>query len=251
MSEAYGIPPGWRVDGYRVDENGAVTLEVVKPWTPLLVGEGDALTLPQIPKPPTIAGFRLTSGGWKRAEAGGMAITFEYQGFAPPEDGEENKRPEDEAGATWSLRGSLFQKDIRTISNWSKVSVDYEWKNDQKEFDDYLADTSKVVSPWVSTNDGKKKKLNPMRGVKSVDDFSATLTKTFLAKKVPPYIFQRINYVVGSAGPAGKIKDRDWKYMAPDFEQHGDFFRISEHLELSGPGGWQKDLYSNRAEAAG
>jgi len=50
----YGPEPGWRVEGYSRDINGAVTLEVVKPWSPLLEDDGDALRLPDIPVPPVI-----------------------------------------------------------------------------------------------------------------------------------------------------------------------------------------------------
>lgn len=243
MANDYGVAPGWRVDGYQMDRNGAVTLEVVKPWEPLLTADGEGLSLPQIPRPPAITNYKLVSGGWKRSEAGGMEISFEYEGVQPPDGGGGGEYTNGEIGATWSMRGSLYQKDVRTTPRWTQVREDYVWNDAEKEFPDFLPDDSKVKTIWVATSKGNKK-LNPMRGVSSVDDYSAVLTKTYLSRSLPIGIFLRINQTVRQ--PYSELPTwvtRDWKYMAPEWDEHGDLFRISEHMELSGPGGWNKDLY--------
>lgn len=255
MAKILGTPPGWRVDSYRVDRNGAATVELVKPWEPILTPDGAGmLALPDLPVAPLVTGFAVSGLGWRRQPGGGMEVTASYQGYQPlAPDGSSPMTPrgEDEPGATWSLSGSLYQKDVRAVANWDEVKKQYEWDTARQEFPDFLSKLSEVTSTWTKNPDGKDVKLNPARGVRSVDDFSGTLTKTFLAKEVPEYIFSRIGWVVNRAGPVPVLKGRNWKYMAPDFEPHGDFFRIMEHLELSGPGGWDKLLYKNRAGEAG
>lgn len=251
MAKILGTPPGWRVDSYRVDRNGAATVELVKPWEPILTAEGD---LPPLPAAPQISEFTKAGLGWRRQPGGGMELTATYEGYQSLDKGGGGAmKPREDADpeVTWSLSGSLYQKDVRAVANWDEVAEKYEWDAGRQEFPEFLAGDSKVSNTWGTDAKGKKVKLNPARGVRSVDDFSATLTRTFLAEDVPDYIFDRIGWVVKRAGPVPVLKGRDWKYMAPDFEMHGVLFRISEHLELSGPGGWDKLLYKKRAEEAG
>lgn len=240
MADVYGTAPGWRVESYQVDKNGGATLEVVKPWEPILSGQDDRLTLPDVPEPPTIEGWRVSAGGWKRTKTGGLAMAFQYEGVRPTGGGGQGG---EEIGVRWKASGSIYQKDIRTVANWEKVRRIYQWDDKLKEFPDLLPPGLGLDSPWVATDEGLKK-LNPLRGVKSIDDFSGVLTKTYLAKSIPAGIYMRINRIIKKPHSAmPDLGERDWKYMAPEWEEHGDYYRVYEHLELSGPGGWNKDLY--------
>lgn len=236
----YGKDPAWKVDGYRRDRNGAVTLEVIKPWAALLVPDGDRLTLPDMPTPPSIPGFTVATGSWKKTRDGGMAVSFQYEGIEP---GMTGSGPEGEMGVRWSGNGNLYQRYIKTHPEWAKLRDQFEWDDNRREFPDTLTDPISTVGFYGGAFNTSEK-LNPMRGVTGYDDYSCILTKSYLSATLPAGIFLRQNTIVKKPWAAlPNLADRDWKYGAPDWSPHGNIFRIAEHLELSGEGGWIVPLY--------
>lgn len=245
MSEFYGTPPDWRVEEVAIDEQGAISLVIARPWNPVVTESGGRLSLPEIPPAPAVQGYDIGPGRWRRTKDGGFSMTYELKGVDPSYGG--GADPDDFPQIQWSMSGSLYQRFIKTNPNWEKLKNKYSWDDGKKEFAEqkpFGTDGTNYGLNGDGQSSSNTGTISEMYGVTSYDDYSARLTKSYLTPDPDASLLDRINRIIEVPwARLGKIKDRNWKIGAPSFESHGKWCRNSETYELSGPGGWNPDLY--------
>ena len=246
MSVVHGKVPGWRVESFNVDTNGAVTLELALPWEPIVKSSPEALEVPRAPSPPSLVGYGMMGGGWRRTRDGGMAVVYSY-GTVDDSFAGKNKQ---EFGVKWSLAGSFRGRSILTHPNFKNLKKLYGWDDLKRSFTETLP-TKRDGSAWEpGTTDAEK--ISDMYGVTSYDDLSAVLTKTYISRTVPRDLLSAGGKVIKK--PWSKINDfedgRNWMVLPGTAEPHGDVWRIRISFVLSVPGGHNTDVYGQNALGA-
>lgn len=238
MSEVYGTPPGWRVESYKVDRNGAITLEVALPWTPMPETTDLVLRVSQFPVPPSIPGYGFMGGQLRRTRDGGLSTVYAYGTLA---DSFGDVAQTEEPGVSWSISGSFRGRSILTHPNIAALKEKYGWDDVRRAFKE-RREASTQGNGWKKETE---QPFSEMYGVTSYDDLSATLTKTFIARRPPAELLTGAGQIVKSPWKAlGNFDDgRDWMVLPGAADPHGNVWRISISYLLSGPGGHNRDVY--------
>jgi hypothetical protein len=248
MSEAYGKAPGWRVESYRVDRNGGVTLELALPWEPIVKGANDGLiSVPKAPSAPKLDGYGVIGGGWKRTNDGGMAVVYSYGSV----DQEFNGKPGKDIGVVWSVAGSFRGRSILTHPNLKTLKEKYGWDDVKRAFPEKMPAAAAASSSWAASSSSEGK-LSDAYGITSYDDLSAVLTKTYFSARVPAGVLAGAGRVIKK--PWAELDDfdddRNWLQLPGTADPHGNYYRIVISYLLSGPGGHNTDIYGSKALAA-
>lgn len=237
----YGKDLDWRIEGDDTNERGERTVQIAIPWTPGLKIANGTITMAEVPSPPTMSGMKFGGRSLRRTNDGGMSIILTYKGVDPDAGG---LNTEGEIGTTYRISGSLYQRYIKTHPDFPKLKTIYLWDEEKKEFSDTVPFVTPDMYGWGGANNNTTDIPNPFAGVTSFDDSAMMIFKTYLVRELKLDPWMRRNKIVKTAIPGlGQFEDRDFKYGTADADPFGRGYRITEKLELSGPGGWLKPLY--------
>ena len=172
-------------------------------------------------------GALFVGGGGSGDESGSWVCDFNYEKVVSGDNAS------DDIGLVEELDYSMKQDPISSHPRFAEIRAAYPWDEVAKAFKDKLA--SGQDSPVYGTTDY----LN----------FSCVYRQTRTLSKVPGAIFGNIGAIddnvpfVRMNDPAS-ADDRTWLYLAPKISSRGNAFVVAQEWMLSGPGGWNEDIYS-------
>ncbi len=167
---------------------------------------------------------------------------------------EDEKKPgEDRDHPEYDLQTSTVQEPILTHPKWASL------EDAILEALKMVMDGYKRTTPFEIEINGKKEKstlydvLKPLKPkellqciIKGVTHYNAPhsiLTVRYRATEVP-YISTTGSIVASVPGGFATPSGRDWYFHGPSWQMKGSELWVTEVYELSGPGGWNKFIYS-------
>ena len=219
--------------GGSVDRTGIVSVDV-----PMWVGSlGEALSV----SVPLGLGVPLVSRNFKQSEDGGYEVTLHFEGM------EDTGPKEDET--TFEFDVSMSEDPVEAHPNFDAISEKYGWDDVEKAFPKF--------SPGTSTSDGSaldkksKAKKNPLYGTESYLSVGAVFRKTYASRTIPAGLLRGIGAIVDRPPDIGQFQipstgsKRNWLKLAPKIRRRGNSVEVTEEWMLSGPNGWNTDIYSS------
>lgn len=216
--------------GGSVDRNGIVSIDV-----PMWVGTlSEALSVSAT----LDLDIPLVSRSFKQSEEGGYEVTLHYEGidYQPKED-----------QTTFEFDVSMSEDPVESHPNFDAIAEKYGWDEVEKAFPKF---------PPGGTSDGgalsKKTKAakNPLYGTESYLAVGAIFRKTYAARTIPASVLRGIGGIVERPPDIGQFhmpstgSKRNWLKLAPKIRRRGNSVEVTEEWMLSGPNGWNKDIYS-------
>ena len=218
--------------GGSVDRNGIISIDL-----PLWVASlGEALTTSL----DLGIGIPLVSRNFKQSEEGGYEVTLHFEGL-------ENDAQEDQT--TFEFDVSLSEDPIESHPNFEAIAKKYGWDEVEKAFP--------KTPPATSAPDGgalgkkSKAKKNPLYGTESFLAVGAVFRKTYATRTIPSGVLRGIGAIVDRPPNIGQFhipstgSKRNWLKLAPKIRRRGNSVEITEEWMLSGPNGWNSDIYSS------
>lgn len=254
MAVHYGNEFRWRVDGMNIDTDGAVTLELVHPWSPPPAGDDGRLVLPRLPALPQIAGYQPDGGRWKRTKSGGMEIAVDFKGLYTNDDSPSFSFGDAyEWQPKWSASGNFRGVDIRLNPNFAKLKGKYGWDEEKEAFPEVMTGTFSTMSAWIS-GETELENVSPVYGVTSFDQLGVVVTRRSL-RRTAAGLFRDVGKIVRRP-PWGELEDfgendpdprkrTNWRIFPPSIDPHGLYYRAAEHWVL---GVWNTDIYEEVAQ---
>ena len=185
-------------------------------------------------RPPEIGGIGLPliKRDVKERGDGGYDVGFYFDGkFDPNEPGEE-----------FSLEGSTSEDPIESFPYLQYLIETY--NGDRK-------DDGKVIFPLTMEVDDEEVQ-NPMHGVSSYLVSGIVWTHTFVCKEFPEWIVRGLGVIdTPAVGPSGQKPPqlhgkRNWLRIRATATYRGNVWKVVISWLLSGPGGWNPDIYRYR-----
>jgi hypothetical protein len=167
-------------------------------------------------------------------------VTYNYEGAS----GGDNSFSEDEV--TFELDTTMAEEPIETHPSFAALKKLYGWDQDERRFNEFLA---QVPKEGALAGTKEKGKPNPLFGVDSYLAIGCVYRKTYAARTLPAAILRGIGTIVEKPPDIGQfhlpssISKRNWLKLAPKISKRGSAIQISEEWMLSGPSGWKKPIY--------
>lgn len=221
--------------GGSVDRNGVISIDVPM-WVPTL-GEALRVTIDLGVAVP------LVSRSFKQSEEGGYEVSLRFEGI----NAENSNPPEDQT--TFEFDVSMSEDPIEAHPNFDAISEKYGWDEVERAFPKF--------PPGTATSDGSalgkksKTKKNPLYGTESYLAVGAVFRKTYATRTIPAGVLRGIGSIVERPPNIGQFhipstgSKRNWLKLAPKIRRRGNSVEITEEWMLSGPNGWNKDVYSS------
>lgn len=237
MGEGRIISAGTESVSGAVDEKlGLMALRIPGHWK---AGSGDTWVsalrdaLAWMPAEITGLGLALVKRDIKPSPSGGFEVVFNMDGhYAPSEaDGEE------------------FELDGTAAEN--RIEAHDEIKRLIEKYDGQRKDDGTVTFPLTVSVNGREIE-NPMHGVKGFYLPSLMWTRNTVSDQFPLTMVRALGCV--DTPPTGKrgqraptlTGNRNWLKMRAKGTWRGNVWKITESWLLSGPGGWNPDVYHYR-----
>ena len=162
---------------------------------------------------------------------GAYLVSFDLEGHFSPDsaDGEE-----------FNLEGSTSEDKIEAHPDIQMLLEKYNGKRDD--------DDGKITFPIFLEVNGQKER-NPMHGVESYFVPSLVWTRSWVGPSFSDSIVRALGTIdtpgVGRRGqrPPSLSGGRNWLKMRAKADWRGNIWKVSESWMLSGPGGWNPDVY--------
>lgn len=218
--------------GGSVDRNGIASVDVPM-WVPTL---SNALSI----VPNLNLGIPLVSRNFKQSEEGGYEVTLHFEGI------EAEETPDDKA--TFEFDVSMSEEPIESHPSFTTIAEKYGWDDVERAFP--------KTAPEGATGSGSalgkksKSKKNPLYGTESYLAVGAIFRKTHAARVIPSGVLRGIGSIVERPPGIGAFNipstggARNWLKLAPKIRRKGNSVEVTEEWMLSGPAGWNKDVYS-------
>jgi hypothetical protein len=214
-----------------VDRNGVLSIDVPM-WVSSL---REAITV----RPSVDLGIPLVSRSFQLSEEGGYEVTVHYEGL----DG----NPAEEQ-ITFEFDISMSEDPIEAHPNFDGISEKYGWDEVERAFPKYPPDT---VSEGGALARKSKAKKNALYGTESYLAVGAVFRKTYAVQTIPSGVLHGIGGIVSRPPDIGQFRmpatgsKRNWLKLAPKIRRRGNSVEITEEWMLSGPNGWNSDIYSS------
>lgn len=253
MPEPYGQPPAPWVEDYEVEETGLHKATVVVPLAPNEPGGSVQDVLRGLPEPPRLDGlapvnYRL------RHRVGGYRAEIRYEGGGPGEPVVFEPRG-DEQIAVYAFDAADAQVPITSHPNFQALADKYAWVQDEG-FARYYDPESGDAETGLRGADGPEAegRPNPLYRVDSYNQIGGVVTKTVVREQVPANLLQGVGGIEKPDIPPHLlpgVKDRNFLKMTPRWRKRGNVVEIRFAWIMSGPGGWNPDVYDLQTEREG
>ena len=224
-----------------VDKNGVVNIQV-KFWVATLqectrYTPGDlGITLPLVSRT-----FSQSEGGPESSGEAGYEVTLHYEGA-------EADFKNSDTQTTFEFDATMTEEPIQSHPSFDKIAKKYDWRTQEKAFGELMPATTNTGSALSKdTTPGGK---NPLYGCESYLGVGATFRKTYASTRIPAGILKGIGTIISAPPGVGQFyvpatgSKRNWLKLAPKVRRRGSAVEITEEWMLSGPAGWNKDIYS-------
>ena len=234
----YGVTPEYKVKGLRINKVGIYTGEVEVfhkvTGTKAASINPDWLLPSNAPNP-----FGIPCTGASAGISGSVVtVEFTYEGGS-------NTQPEQaESDYVVELDASMAEAPIEAHPQFAALKAKYGWADDK--FPEFVKADAGTALP------GKTVDLavtSPVYGVESWLVAGAVLRVSFSGRAVPSWVIKGIGQIV--ARPQGFSKlgislppKRNWLKLGPKITEQGNRYKIVCEFMLSGPRGWNKDIYN-------
>lgn len=159
----------------------------------------------------------------------------------------------DDDHITFELDFSMSQEPIESHPNFAAVIKDkYGWNKLRRQFAEFMPGTGGTSGGGFGGASTAKKKKNDLYGTDSYLEVGAIFRKTYLRRSIPSNVLRGLGAIVSSPPGLGQFPmdvgpNRNWLKLAPKISRRGNLVQISEEWMLSGPRGWNKDVYNRSA----
>ena len=213
-----------------VDKNGVITIEVPM-WVATL---NEALHV----FPSIEIGLPIVSRNFKQSEDAGYEVTVHFEGLTsePNED-----------QITFEFDVSMSEDPIESHPNFDSIAQKYGWDEVERMFPKYAPGST---SSGGALNKQSTAKKNPLYGTESYLAVGAVFRKTYAGRVIPGGVLRGIGSIVERPPDIGQFQmpttgsKRNWLKLAPKIRRRGNSVEVTEEWMLSGPNGWNKDIYS-------
>lgn len=214
-----------------VDRNGVLSVDVPM-WVATL---REALSV----RPDIDLGIPLVSRSFKQSEEGGYEVTVHYEGL-------DGKEPADDQ-ITFEFDISMSDDPIEAHPNFDTIAEKYGWDEVERSFPKFPPEQT---SEGNALGKKSKAKKNPLYGTESYLAVGAVFRKTYAVRAIPAGLLHGIGGIVSRPPDIGQFRmpatgsKRNWLKLAPKIRRRGNSVEITEEWMLSGPNGWNQDIYS-------
>ena len=240
MSTTRGTIPDYTVKGLRVNKLRIFTGEVEKQYRidGVATKINPSWLLPEnAPNP-----FGLPCTGASSTVSHGMCIiNFTYEGNTAGQDTFKS--------SDWVVEMDNTMKDepIQVHPDFASLADKYAWNKDKKEFPQYFEDLN-VYGPGLTKQEVDDARTNPLYGVESWLVPGATLRTSFSGASIPSWVMHGIGEITKAPQGLSKLgviipPKRNWLKLGPKIQSKGNTYQISAEWMLSGPSGWNKQIY--------
>jgi hypothetical protein len=242
MSTTRGTIPDYTVKGLRVNKLRIFTGEVEKQYRidGVATKINPSWLLPENAPDP----FGLPCTGASSTVSHGMCIiNFTYEGNTAGQDTFKS--------SDWVVEMDNTMKDepIQVHPSFRKNAKEWGWDFDKKEFKEY-ANAVEVQGPRLTKVDAALAQgvRNEFYGMESWLVPGATLRTSFSGGSIPSWVMQGIGEITKSPQGLSKLgviipPKRNWLKLGPKIQSKGNTYQITAEWMLSGPRGWNKDIY--------
>lgn len=250
----HGQSVGPYVSRLSIGKTGVWSAVVTIPLQIAPEGENIFSVLQNLPQPPRLPGMLPQSYGMVR-KAGGYAVQIGYEGGGPsgggydahPEWARDGERPVD-----YSFDGSFEQAPIEANKNFDRLAARYNWDEEKREFSRTWEGGGEPTGGVVDGPGAGEEQLNPLYGTDSFFRMGAVVSKRYTVETVPASLWTGIGGISSPDVPAEllpDIPDRNFLKMPPVVQLRGNVPEITERWMMSGPGGFNVDVYDLSAES--
>ena len=164
---------------------------------------------------------------------------YQYEGVPP------NYDPIDDP--MFRFIGSMEQAGIRAHPNFAYLQQKYGWDSVRREFPENMP--GQTTGRGFAPNSMAAPNKSELFGTESWLAMGAVYQRTYVRKIVPVSAFDHIGEIVRPEGvgmifPIPNLGSRNFLKMAPELTRRGNCVQIDENYMLSGPRGWNKDVYN-------
>lgn len=170
----------------------------------------------------------------------GMAIyTYSYEGAT-------REFAFSDEHIAFELDMTMSEEPIETHPNFAAIKRKYGWNPLKRTFPEFMPQSSGGNGGLSGNKKGKKNELLGTDGYLSV---GAVFRKVYVRREIPNQILRGIGSVVDrppgieAFNIPGVARSRNWLKLAPKISKRGNAVHIAEEWMLSGPRGWNKDIY--------
>ena len=223
-----------------VDKNGCINIQV-KYWvatlpecyryTPTDLG----ISLPLVSRT-----FTQCDGEAESSGESGYEVTLHFEGA-------EADFKYSDTQITFEFDASMAEEPIQSHPSFDKLKKKYGWSTADKAFPETMP-TNSTASNALSA-DATKTGKSPLYGCDSYLAVGAVFRKTYISTTVPSHILKGIGTIVSKPPGIGQFyipptgSKRNWLKTAPKVRRRGSAVEVTEEWMLSGPAGWNKDVY--------
>ena len=224
-----------------VDKTGIINIQV-KFWVATLpecyryVPTDLGITLPLMSRT-----FSQSEGGPESTGEAGYEVTLHYEGAEVDFKYADNQ-------ITFEFDASMAEEPIESHPSFDKIATKYGWDAGTKEFPKTIKSSNTTGALDKTSSSGTTK--NPLYGCTSYLAVGAVFRKTYATTSIPAGILKGIGTIVSRPPSIGSFyvpptgSKRNWLKLAPKVKRRGSAVEVTEEWMLSGPAGWNKDIYS-------
>ena len=223
-----------------VDKNGCINIQV-KYWVATLpecyryTPSDLGISLPLVSRT-----FTQCDGEAESSGESGYEVTLHFEGA-------EADFKYSDTQITFEFDASMAEEPIQSHPSFDKLKKKYGWSTADKAFPETMPANS-TASNALST-DATKTGKSSLYGCDSYLAVGAVFRKTYISTTVPSHILKGIGTIVSKPPGIGQFyipptgSKRNWLKTAPKVRRRGSAVEVTEEWMLSGPAGWNKDVY--------
>jgi hypothetical protein len=226
-----GILPAQLLHSVQVDRHGLISATVKRYRLLSESGFLEALRdAPAIGLPLVGVQYAIQNG---RAE-----IDYAYEGIDP-------SLADPSELTTYELDTSMSEDSIKTHPSFAKLKKIYGWDDEKEQFPEFLPDSAGADNALQASGTSTQQKSD-LAGADSYLSVGAIYRITYAARSMPAGLLRGIGTIVTPPG-IGRFSidagQRNWLKLAPKVRLRGNCLEITEEYMLSGPRGWNTDVY--------
>jgi len=185
--------------------------------------------------------FPSVGSPFEQTEDGGYKVTCQFEGS------EVDLTSSDLV--TFELDTTMAEDPIESHPSFTSLADKYGWNQADKSFSISMPGTTKTT---VALKAGNTLDVasNPLYGTESYLTFGCVFRQTYASKTIPATLLKGIGTITSAPPGIGQFQlpiapgKRNWLKMPPKLRRRGCVVEVTEEWMLSGPAGWNADVYA-------